>query len=338
MFRITEKHLKKIKCDAKDKKILVLLAENSKITINELAKKVQLKRDTISYRIKRMEEKGLIIKYYPEIDYQKLGFNQYHIFFSIDERNENRKEEFIKQMQEHYATINLIEYSDRWDFEWTLVAKNIVEFDNVVSEIQVEFSDIILERSKLLHRNTFYSILLPFNFHEIKRKPIITKQSKQLEIMKIDKIDVEILKELSFNARASSYEISKKINLSGDAIRTRIKKLERNKIIKKYTVLLNLSMLGYHWFTFVTQLKIFNEREEKKFETLVENHQYIIKAVKTLGEWDVIIDIIADSQKDFHKTIKELKTEFSDTIIHYDTYIAYKEHAFYPFPKRIYVN
>ena len=55
MFRINQDvKQKQLKIDKKDKKILVLLSEDSRMPVSEIAKKVQLSKDTVSYRIKRM--------------------------------------------------------------------------------------------------------------------------------------------------------------------------------------------------------------------------------------------------------------------------------------------
>jgi len=337
MYRITERTLKKSKLDVKDKKLLVLLSENSRSTINELAKKVQLKRDTVAYRIKRMEQNELILRYFPEIDYSALGFNQYHVFFVVDESDEKAKEEFIEYIKSHPGTLNLIEYSDRWDFEWRFIAKDFDEFDDALTQVYIKFSSIIQERAKLIHRNTFYSILLPYDFHEMKRSTRIEIPKENGKIS-VDEKDLKLLKHLSENSRQSTYELSKKISLSADAIRLRIKRLEKKGVIQKYTVTLNLSKLGYHWYTFAQQMKIFDKHAEAKFQTLVKDHPYIIKAVKTIGYWDVIVYIIAKSAKNFHKTIKQLKREFSDIIDTYSTFVAYEEHIFNPFPDSLLIG
>ena len=334
MFRITEHTASKAKLDVKDKKLLVLLSEDSRQTINELAKKVKLKRDTVAYRLKKMENKGVILRYYPIINYEQLGYHQFHVFFVVDEANEIEKQKFVDCLKNYPGTTRLVEYSDRWDFEWVFLAKSLGEFDNAVNQVTTTFSSIIQERLKLIHRGNFYSILLPYDFYDMKRKTSQVSTSKKK--VNVDKKDLEILKELNLNVRQSSYELSKKLSLSADAIRVRIKKLEEGNIIMKYTVLLNLSLLGYHFYTFAQQMKNFDKHSEAKFRTLVENHPYIIKAVKAIGPWDLLVYIIADSSRNFHKTIKQLKKEFSQTIESYATFVAYEEHMFEPFPRIIF--
>ncbi|MGB0901759.1 Lrp/AsnC family transcriptional regulator [Halocynthiibacter sp.] len=52
----------------------------------------------------------------------------------------------------------------------------------------------------------------------------------------MDRTDQAILNELSENARIPVAELSKKVNLSRNALRNRLSKLEADSIIKKYTI------------------------------------------------------------------------------------------------------
>ena len=62
----------------------------------------------------------------------------------------------------------------------------------------------------------------------------------------IDEKDVKIIEILQKNSRTPFLTISKKLNVSESTIRKRVKKLENNEIIKKYTITINPKKLGYH--------------------------------------------------------------------------------------------
>lgn len=63
--------------------------------------------------------------------------------------------------------------------------------------------------------------------------------------MDIDKIDEKILKNLMVDARVSARQLALKLGMSTVTILTRIKKLEKEKIIKGYTALIDHEKLGY---------------------------------------------------------------------------------------------
>ena len=57
-----------IKLDAVDKKLLEMLQQDSKVSVNELSKKLNLTKSPIYDRIKRFENSGLIEKYVAVLD------------------------------------------------------------------------------------------------------------------------------------------------------------------------------------------------------------------------------------------------------------------------------
>jgi len=51
-----------VNIDLKDRKILYELDLNARQSLNEIGKKVGLNKDSVAYRIKRMEDEGIIKK------------------------------------------------------------------------------------------------------------------------------------------------------------------------------------------------------------------------------------------------------------------------------------
>jgi len=63
--------------------------------------------------------------------------------------------------------------------------------------------------------------------------------------MNLDKIDEKILKNLMVDGRLSARQMALKLGMSTVTILSRIKKLEKEKIIKGYTALIDHEKIGY---------------------------------------------------------------------------------------------
>jgi Lrp/AsnC family transcriptional regulator for asnA, asnC and gidA len=63
--------------------------------------------------------------------------------------------------------------------------------------------------------------------------------------------NLDILNILKENARISFSEIAKKFEVSDTAIRKRIRKLEKNGVIKKYTIEINPKKIGFEIDAFI---------------------------------------------------------------------------------------
>lgn len=90
--------------DVKDKKILFHLDLNCRQSNSQIGKKVGLKRDAVAYRIKRMEEQGIIKKYWTVIDAFKLGYTVFRIYFKFQDIPQDVKTEIINLFMKYKHT------------------------------------------------------------------------------------------------------------------------------------------------------------------------------------------------------------------------------------------
>jgi len=325
---------KSVKLDLKDKKILAYLSENSRVPLTQLKKTVQLSRDSVKYRISRLMKQGVILKFIPIIDLTRFGYHTYHTFFQIDVRNKERYDEFVDYLSKLNFVKNIIEYSDIWDLEVVAIAKSAPDYDNELNQITSMFHDIIIEKEKIKVIRGYNSIHLPSKFYNEAQHEFQTIKNETKE-SKLDDKDLQILLMLNESCRIPLYEISKKIGITAEAVSYRLKKLYKSNVIRKYSTLINLSSLGYHWFSFVMKTKTFNLDYDSKLRTFVLNHPYIIRAVKTLGGWDFLFYIVAEKPREFHDTVKEFKHHFSEIISNYSTLLGYKEIYYNPLPEYV---
>lgn len=63
----------RIKLDNKDIEILRLLQRNGRVSLDEIARTLNMPKSTIHYRIKRLERSGIIEAYYAKLNVESLG-------------------------------------------------------------------------------------------------------------------------------------------------------------------------------------------------------------------------------------------------------------------------
>jgi len=63
-----------MKVDSIDKKIIDELRKNSRLSMSELGRRINLSSPSVTERVRRMESFGIIKRYTLEVDYEKLGF------------------------------------------------------------------------------------------------------------------------------------------------------------------------------------------------------------------------------------------------------------------------
>ncbi len=73
--------------------------------------------------------------------------------------------------------------------------------------------------------------------------------------MELDDTDVKIIKNLVSDARLSSRQIAKKSNVSIGTVLTRIKRMEKEGIVKGYSALIDHEKIGYQ-LTAITEITV----------------------------------------------------------------------------------
>lgn len=121
----------------------------------------------------------------------------------------------------------------------------------------------------------------------------------------LDEIDKTILKELVKNARITYRELAKSVKLTDVAVIKRVKKLEKNSVIKRYTVIINPLALGFTKISFTG----INVKPERLFDVvrLLKEKEYVKYLALTTGDHDIVATIWARSAEELEKIHDEIR-------------------------------
>ena len=139
-----------LKIDIKDQKILSLLDNNSRLSNSQIAKKVRLSKPTVEYRINRLEKNKVIFQYYTIINFTKLGYSQYKIYFKFQNTNLETEQKIIDYWVQTNNSAWVAKIRGRWDLAVSLLAKSNFEFGRNLNDFMNRFSQYILGKEVLL--------------------------------------------------------------------------------------------------------------------------------------------------------------------------------------------
>ena len=143
-------------------------------------------------------------------------------------------------------------------------------------------------------------------------------------MLKLDNYDVSILAVLQREGRITKQRLSEQVNLSQSPCHERVKRLEKNGLIKEYNAQVDLAKFAIHSTFFVT---IVLERHQKSdfqiFENRIAQYEQVIECHALGGGLDYILKII---EKDIstYQLLMESILEARLGIAQYYTYIVTK--------------
>lgn len=321
-----------LKLDLIDRKILYLLSENARLSNTFLAKKLKIKRETVAYRIKRMMENDFLHGFFTLLDPKKLGFRNYIVYFKL--KNLTKEKEFMDSLFNFKEITRLANCSGSYDLHVVFSIKNSEEFVKIFEEIVNRFHDVIQHYDffEVLEED-FLGLNVILDKEEARKLDLserkgsaflkeIKESSLILEQPDLDDKDKFILEILKLNSKISIKELSSQVAIAPVAVENRIKKMIKTGVIKRFYPLASLSKLGYQWWMVFLKVK---NLDKSRFFTFLKYHSNVLWYIKLLGKWDYHFSIFAKDNAEFHKIIDDIRTEFSENIISYDSVIIFNQ-------------
>jgi len=315
-----------MRLDIKDKKILWELNSNCRQTNSEIAKKILLSPEAVLYRIKKLENGGIITQYQTIIDLSKLGIVQFKICLSLQYLDKEKIEKIIDKLKKEEKVKWIVSTQGNWDLILSCETASLNEVNELKNNLLNYFGEGIREKSLsiLIEAETFERNYL-IEGKNTSNKRVIMKESSPI---KIDEFDLKLLKEISINARVSIVDLSFKLKSTPRIIQYTIKQLERKKIILGYKIAINYEKLEIKFYKLFIHLGNINPEEIKRLNDFFVYNKNIIHNVKVIGNWDFEPEIEVFSDDEFNKILDELKEKFSNSISKIEIITIRKEHKF----------
>ncbi|MEZ4854119.1 Lrp/AsnC family transcriptional regulator [Flavobacterium sp.] len=141
--------------------------------------------------------------------------------------------------------------------------------------------------------------------------------------MKLDATDKKLLNLIQNNAKLTNKELALKLNLSVTAVFERIKKLEREAIIKNYVTLLDKNKIDKNFVVFChVKLAQHNIDFIKHFEKEIIKLNEVLECYHVSGDYDYILKILVKNMEEYREfmvtkltTIKDIGSTHSTFMI-----------------------
>lgn len=138
------------KVDDLDYKILTILANDARIPLTQLAKKVNSTIEIVRGRIKKLEEKKIILSYRIAVDFNKLGLEFFKMFIYFRTVSEEDERSLAEWMRTHPKALYYIRSLAPWEMEPEFAVESYKEFNQIVNELRKKFPHVIRNYEHLI--------------------------------------------------------------------------------------------------------------------------------------------------------------------------------------------
>jgi DNA-binding Lrp family transcriptional regulator len=298
--------------DEIDRKILYEIAENARDSHNILAKKIRCSREVFDYRLKKLEKEKIILGFQARTNLSNFIYAGYVLLIQSSGLNTELEKKIIDNISKNSQTQYLGKINGEYDIIIGFTIKNLKELSEYLDFINEAFKN---KKSKLTLLTMIKEIKDSFKYIFSKDEKIIDSCVSLPELNKqiiVDEIDKKILIQLSKNSEIASWEIGEKIKISEVAIRKRISKLMRERIILNFRTMIDLTKLDYQSYFIFLKSNPNDKKTENDFQQYLSNKKNISYASKTIGEYSYILTVLVKNINELKDFLYEIKNQFPE--------------------------
>ena len=298
--------------DKKNLRIMSILNEDCRTSLTDLSKAILSSKQATSQRIKRLETE-YIRSYRPITNIFRLGYTGAYLYLKIaglKKKNLFKKLGNLKKLEEVSWIATLF---GSFDVAIAFRYKNAYDLSSILNRIYSEFNKRIIGKEIFLSQKFIIPVLSMDD--EKKGQRFFILESNHGKILVLNPIQKKILKELSYNARASYSKLSEKLGISSKTIKKKISELEKEGVILGYSAILDYPSLGFLWTSCI--LKTYPGTDISLLVEFLKKESRITWIAISV-ENEIMFDFLGKDFSSLKDFLNNLKINYDHEIIDYN--------------------
>ncbi len=315
--------------DRKDSLLLYNLTKNSRRTYADLGAECDVSKERARYKIMQMANGTPIRHFTTFINAPMLGYHCINIYVKLHNASERTESQIIQYLQNHDKVDWFCAGDGKWDMIISVIAKNMAKFRNFMNEFEHLFGKFINEKSISVLVDEY---VLSHDYLVDGGQRAAMYMTEDAEKLILDKKNIEILKILSMNARMPLVELSKRLGISSDAVKYRIKWLQKRGIIIGFKLHLDYTHMKIDQNRLLLNLNSMRKDAKEKFLKNILNIRNVIYVRNCIAPWDMELHILYSGRDEFRSVLKQITNFIPGVVKSYDLMRVYDVHKMDYFP------
>jgi len=307
------------------KELLFLQSEKANIKIRELADLLKKSSQRLKYSIDTIEKQEIIYNPHCIFDYSYFGLILFRVYFKEAYISEKDKYHIISRLSADENVVAVYEISGEFDLVVEIESQNPSRFNKVIKKIADEFptlSHYKIILNVVTHLYPRYYMIEDKTLQSLVKPQIIIGGDREIE--QFDKNDLAVMKNLLDNPRSRLTTLAKQSGLNIKTAKSALKDLQERSIIKGFRYVVDMNKLDITKFRLFLHLHNLSHEREQDLQEYLKNTSEVIQVNKTVGDWDIEIDIESSDKTRIRKLIFEMREVFKDIIETFNMMEFYK--------------
>lgn len=296
-----------MKLDLTDRKILAKLDRDSRASASSIAKGINARKETVNYRIRRLERQGILLQSYAILNLASLGYQYIRVYLKFQNNPPQADEQMLQYLQEIPSCTQTAIHEGSYDLSFVLLTKTSTESHAILAAFRKRFGRYINEIQilTLLERTRHFQHHLYGAWHDALRVSIESSRKRDL-----DEMDQKILNRIDYDARVPLVTLGHELGQEARTIAYRIKRLEQEGVIVAYTIWPDYTKLGLQQFEIAVSLKNLDRLTE--IETFFGTMPSCLSTERLFGRYDLAIQLLSTDNDAFKTVLRKFRERYAE--------------------------
>jgi Lrp/AsnC family leucine-responsive transcriptional regulator len=136
--------------DETDCAILKELSQNSRTNSTDIAKKINVSHDQVSYRIKKLTKSKIIEQFTVSLDFSKLNYSYYYLFLKLNNLTKTTENKLITFLKSQKEVLFFGKNAGKFNFNVDVIVENPLQLKLFFNKLREYFGDFLESRENIL--------------------------------------------------------------------------------------------------------------------------------------------------------------------------------------------
>ena len=315
-----------------DYSLVYLKSENARMGLKQVARHLKKSPQRVNYSLSILEQQSVLVTPFTVFDYSYFGQLMFRVYFKAGYISEVDKVRIIGELSRNTYITSIYELAGEFDLVIEFCAPNPSRFNKELKGV-----------ASLARTLKDYKVILNVVTYVCPRDYMTESQSlRSLHAERILGGDREpgsfsanewqVIRVLQAEPVARLTRLAKKTGLNFKTVKSIMLDLMNRRIIQGYRYLLDTDKLGISKVRLFLRLHFASRERDSDFLRYLRGIPEIVQISKTVGDWDMELDIEAWQRSRARLIIVRIRESFKDVIegINIIDFIVYYKRSFLP--------
>lgn len=312
--------------------LVYIYSQNSREKIKTAAGMLSMSSQRVKHSLKVLRKEEIISNPYCIFDYSYFGLILFRVYFKGGYISEKDKQDIITRLAENPYIVSMYELSGEFDLAIELESPNPSRFNKELKKVATLIPTLNNYKMILnIVTHIYPKSYLPKNaaWANLAEPEIIIGGDRSRE--NFSQNELLIMKHLLNNPQIRLMALARSSGMNIKTSSAILKNLQERRIIRGFRYLLGATPLDLHQVRLFLKLHNLSQDKETELMKFMAQTKEIVAVNKTVGDWDMEVDIESMHQTRIRQLIVTLRENFKELIESFNSI------EFYQYYKRSYL-